>query len=104
MFVFQRLLSLVFLALAGLSIAGANDTSKPIFIRATEASQRVGDKVLVEGVVPGVTLTDGGMLLLNFGAASPKQVFTAVVRNLPDTATEAVMKRRFAGKTLQSRA
>ena len=31
----------------------------------------------------------------------PNQVFTAVVRKLPTTATEAVMKRRFAGKTLQ---
>jgi DNA/RNA endonuclease YhcR with UshA esterase domain len=88
-------------ALTGFSMAGANDTSKPIFIRAAEASQRVGDKVLVEGVVADVTVTEKGMLLLNFGAAHPNQVFTAVVRNIGASATEAVMRRRFAGKTLQ---
>lgn len=94
-------LALLVVALTGLLMAGAADTSKPIFIRAAEASQRVGDKVLVEGVVAELTLTDGGTLLLNFGAAHPNQVFTAVVRNVPASATEAVMKRRFAGKTLQ---
>jgi DNA/RNA endonuclease YhcR with UshA esterase domain len=97
----RALSSFLFLCVTGLSALGAEEPDKPIFIRAADASQRIGDKVLVEGVVADVTVREKGMLLLNFGAAHPNQVFTAVVRNVGASATETVMKRRFAGKTLQ---
>ena len=46
---------------------------------AKTAAAKPGEKVVIEDTVREVTITDSGTVFLNFGAAYPEEVLTAVV-------------------------
>jgi hypothetical protein len=46
---------------------------------AKSAAAKPGEKVVIEDTVREVSITDSGTVFLNFGAAYPKEVLTAVV-------------------------
>jgi DNA/RNA endonuclease YhcR with UshA esterase domain len=50
-----------------------------LVIRDSEAASYIGQTLTVEGTVASVHTTRSGTTFLNFGAAYPKQTFTAVI-------------------------
>jgi DNA/RNA endonuclease YhcR with UshA esterase domain len=73
---FQVLLPAI---LAGLFTVVGQAPSQQLVIRDSEAASHVGETVTVEGTVASVHVTRSRTTFLNFGAAYPKQTFTAVV-------------------------
>jgi DNA/RNA endonuclease YhcR with UshA esterase domain len=57
----------------------AHTESPPPVIAPEDASKYVGKAVTVEGVVAQVSASGRGTTLINFGAAHPNEVFSAVI-------------------------
>jgi DNA/RNA endonuclease YhcR with UshA esterase domain len=65
--------------LAGLVAVVGQAPGQQRVVRDSEAGFHVGESVTVEGTVANVRVTRSGTTFLNFGAAYPKQTFTAVI-------------------------
>jgi len=65
--------------LAGLFAFVGQAPGQQRVVRDSEAASHVGESVIVEGTVASVHVTRSGTTFLNFGAAYPKQTFTAVI-------------------------
>src|SRR5258708_28108079 len=65
--------------LVGSLVAVGRAHSQQLVIRDSAAASHVGQTLTVEGTVASVRVTRSGTTFLNFGAAYPKQTFTAVM-------------------------
>lgn len=76
----QKLLMFVLWLTAVTWLVGADAVEKDVVLKipAAEAKDNVGKMLIVSGVVADIHRTDK-VVRLNFGAAFPKQTFTAVV-------------------------
>jgi hypothetical protein len=66
---------------------------------AKSAAEKTGEKVLIEDTVHEVSITDSGTVFLNFGAAYPDEVLTAVV--MKDTRSRFPGIETWSGKKVR---
>jgi len=85
--------------LAGLFAVVGQAPGQQRVVRDSEAASHVGESVTVEGTVASVHVTRSGTTFLNFGAAYPKQTFTAVI--FSSAASRFPNPRQWEGKRVR---
>ncbi len=75
----MRVWVMVAAAMVGSFVLAGRAYAQQRIVHDSEAAAHVGQMVTVEGTVASVHATRSGTTFLNFGAAYPKQTFTAVI-------------------------
>jgi DNA/RNA endonuclease YhcR with UshA esterase domain len=95
----MRLQVLLPAILAGVFAVVGEAPAQQRVVRDSEAASHVGESVTVEGTVASVHVTRSGTTFLNFGAAYPKQTFTAVI--FPSVASLFPNPQQWEGKRVR---
>src|ERR1700747_2173295 len=85
--------------LAGLFAVAGQAPAQQRIVADSQAAAHLGESATVEGTVASVHVTRSGTTFLNFGAAYPKQTFTAVI--FSSAATRFPNPQQWEGKRVR---